>query len=210
MTHQNIIMDMIVRVMMNSEKFLQLADVLENLPEYRFHINRWSSVFDNARFYEDSKEVDESISETLLYSNNECYYWGNDDILDINVCNTAGCIAGWAIALDNNGVAKFPVIREVHDANTITFRGAMSLGLTMRQAKSLFFTSSEKSIWNSHLDDYYIFLDEWSRDNILNMDLIGTGDRVAISEMFDNNEIIINNKAAAYVLRSIGRGFLEL
>ena len=65
---------------MNTERMMMLADLLDSLPEEKFNIAYWVSNVD-------SNDIDEP-----------------EDYIDLSVynCNSAACIAGWAVALKND------------------------------------------------------------------------------------------------------------
>lgn len=114
----------------------KLALFLEDLPSERFNINYWIS------------SVDEEIES---------------DELSLNDCGTAGCIAGWALCLRNNGYVAI-VDEYGYDsmddtdvdgvlAQNIRDEAAKWLGLTEFQADKLFYPDGF-SVWSNYRDDY--------------------------------------------------------
>jgi hypothetical protein len=67
---------------MNKERMILLADLLDSIKPEKFNIIYWASDYNE---------------DTTDYS---C----QGDIVDLSVynCNTAGCIAGWAVAMKND------------------------------------------------------------------------------------------------------------
>lgn len=184
---------------MNKTKITQLADFLDSLPRHRFDINRWSSTFDSSDYYESSKDQDQDL---LSIDFNHYYYSSN--IIDINICNTAGCIAGWAIAMDNNGKIELPTVNNSETAASIVTRGAISLGLTINQARKLFFTSEGNSVWVNYMEDYISVLDPGSRNRVIEeVDFGSDYEAEQIINLFNNDEIYISNSVASYVLKLI-------
>jgi len=144
---------------MNKEKMTRLALFMEDLEKERFSIGYW-------------------ISESYINR------MGNADfcegsILDINLCGTAGCIAGWALALENNGkFAAFEYDEDYDDhrnycgycdehhydgvcpagyvstpVGQIQYDAADVLGLTKQQADRLFIPDAN-SVWNDYQEEY--------------------------------------------------------
>lgn len=167
---------------MKTEKIKALADFIESIPPKRFNILNW-------------------VSELMGTDHS---YYSSAEILDINVCKTAGCIAGWALALDNGGVIELPKVQTPADAKAIASRGAEILGLAVDQAVKLFYVD-EDSIWVQHINMYEELLDcygdddfEWSKE-----------DEEQLSNFLSDTGPI-NNKAAAFMLRKIANGEVEL
>lgn len=192
---------------MNKEKLLELADFLESIPDERFNLNRFTCSFEDDIW---ENEYNEVIIDGRSYE--------SSDFVDLNVCNTAGCIAGWAIALNNNGYANIGLITTSDYADAICLRAGYYLGLDLEQAKQLFYVSEPESIWNRYAYDYKHLLDTRSQKYI---DWYGNMyasdydyDDGSVYNMFEDNysemefeRIRINNKCAAYVIRQIVNEF---
>jgi hypothetical protein len=156
---------------------LELADFLENIEQERFNISMWAS------------NLTKSSSGKFLYNP------GSE--VDINVCNTAGCIAGWAIAYYNNGFAYFPPLNAVN-ATLNVVRGAEILDLSLEEAKRLFYTD-EESVWYRNI-----------------VEIPGTED--FLDDVYDGKasiedydfESYITSKVAAQFLRKIANGEFTL
>lgn len=203
-------MGMIVKkwnvILMNKNKIMQLADFLDTLPRHRFNISRWSSAFDSDEYYEDTKDIDEDVFHIDSW---RYYYLSN--VIDVNICNTAGCIAGWAIAMDNGGKVEFPTVHNSEIANNILARGAISLGLTMNQARKLFFTSQGNSVWVNYMENYIHVLDSESRNKVIEeVDFGSDYEAEQIMELFDREDIYISNSVASFVLRLIANEVIKL
>jgi hypothetical protein len=148
---------------MNREKMHKLALFLEDLDSNRFNLSFWvskSSLWDNA----------------MVFTEN--------DYLDMNICQTAGCIAGWTVALENKG--KISIVDfddddyedylcggcgEIHDSHSceegyakiaiedMSNTAAEILGLTRYEAQRLFIPD-QYSIWHDYASDYGLKLQE--------------------------------------------------
>ena len=167
---------------MKTEKIKALADFIESIPARRFNILNW-------------------VSELLGEHHS---YYSASEVLDINVCKTAGCIAGWALALENGGVIELPKVQTPDDAKAIVSRGAEILGLEFEQGTRLFYVD-EESVWVEHINMYEHLLDcyggddlEWSKE-----------DEEQLSNFLSDTSPI-NNKAAAFMLRKIANGEVKL
>lgn len=202
--------------MMNSEKIIALADFLDTLPRYRFNMRNWASRFDNdeylrvEKFYNENREKYGNLGEDVFIQSNESFF-GLNDSLDINVCNTAGCIAGWAIAMDSSGSAIINGPFTPYDAEIIVMRGAVSLGLSYIQANRLFYTARGDSVWCEDLEKYVDKLDPYSFQNVMEeVDFTDEYHYETVVNLFDRNLIVITNSVAAHVLRLIVSGDIAL
>ena len=125
--------------MINRENMMKLALHLEDIDKTRFDMGSWISS------YQDDFQTHME-----------------GDRLDINDCGTAGCIAGWAVALANNGKIEAIDSDECEGLvldndeiliGDIRYYAAQWLGLPMSQADQLFYFG-EDSVWNRYSDDY--------------------------------------------------------
>lgn len=120
---------------MNRENMTKLALLLEDLPSERFNIEYWFSSVENQM------------------ENHE---------LNLNDCGTAGCIAGWALCLKNDGHVEVvdDYYEEIDDTDVNAVRlehvrdeAADWLGITAFKADRLFYPDGF-SVWNKYKDDY--------------------------------------------------------
>lgn len=112
---------------MNKGRMLLLADLLEKIPEQQFYIGNWfSTVYDF-----DGYESQASAANVKL---------------SIHDCNTAGCIAGWAVALKNDLDLDAFVLNPQDQAKDY-------LGLDDFQAYKLFFTYPPDCVWKVYSDE---------------------------------------------------------
>lgn len=128
---------------MNFTRMKELAEFFEKLERTRFSMSFWTSYYDE-------------ISDD---------FFGDDPIvLDINDCNTAGCVAGWACAFYNNGVIDFDDLMDrygyeenddigCYNPEYYLWEAAKILDLTIEQAELLFYIN-ESSLWYKYKDDY--------------------------------------------------------
>ena len=107
---------------MNKERMLLLADLLEELPEHKFSIEYWAS------------EWDDEHQEHFSQENGDYVYLSGYD------CTTAGCVAGWAVAMKNDMAIKNELEM---DAGAIEHDAAVYLGLNRFQANDLFYYGSD-------------------------------------------------------------------
>ena len=112
---------------------LKLADLLEILPSERFNMDYWFSYVSEDDFGKPTYESSYNVA--------------------LNNCGTAGCVAGWTMALANDGVYDFEAVREVQDGmNWLYFSdmedmAANHLGLTHFEAQQLFHASNDSNLW---------------------------------------------------------------
>lgn len=125
---------------MNKERMILLADLLDSISPENFNLAYWAS------YYSPGEE------EEFRHSCQD----GDYVELSAYKCNTAGCVAGWAVALKNDlSIDKTVCITEIEE------QARDYLGLTDQEAHSLFYYSS-LSIWNCYheqlgLDDDFGF-----------------------------------------------------
>jgi hypothetical protein len=157
---------------------LELADFIESLDKNRFNIGYWISEFSNGNYG----------------------VWSN---LDVNICNTAGCIAGWAMAMENGGQVTLPIVSCPENANYNVFNGARILGLTFAQASRLFYVDSD-SVWVEYFQTYADMIDPDIYDELTTYSDYYGG--VDVDHLGD----AITNKIAAFMLRNIANGTFVL
>lgn len=171
---------------MKTKKIRLLAEFIESIDETRFNIKSWSSKYD----YEDE-------------------YYRPSDVIDLNFCDTAGCIAGWAIALENGGRAEFDPGSSPENAMKNCRTGSEILGLTYEQGAKLFFMD-ENSVWANHFELYFDELAQEHKDAFMeNYVFYGNDDPANIDQFLDCNNVI-TNKVAAFMLNKIADGEVTL
>jgi hypothetical protein len=118
---------------MNKAFMLKLADLLEILPSERFNMDYWFSYVSEDSFGKPTYESSYNVA--------------------LNNCGTAGCVAGWTMALANDGVYDFEAVREVQDGTNWLYFSDMEdmaanhLGLTHFEAQQLFHVSNDSNLW---------------------------------------------------------------
>lgn len=122
---------------MNKERMLELAELLKNIPEKKFTMERWLNHPDNSK---DQYGNYIESSDSFLYE-------------PLN-CGTTGCIAGWAVMLEN----EFKPVSLLKDGLNIQERASAWLGLTEDESSNLFFTGTD-AIWSILVIDYGLDLD---------------------------------------------------
>lgn len=160
---------------MNKENILKLAKFIDKLPSVKFNMEYWSS----------------EISGSSHHGNVQ--YYDKTDYIDFYDCKTAGCIAGWAIAMENNLRTEIPLPTNSNDVEIIKERACKFLGLTSFEGDRIFFTN-DSTVWN---DKSYINFDI-RYDNEISDDLITN--KMAAQVLFDIAEerIDLNNLDITY------------
>jgi len=117
---------------MNKERMLLLAELLETIKPHKFNIETWVSVYDAERDW-------------------HCSH----DYVDLSAynCNSAACIAGWAIAMKND-----LTVDQLH-CRTVEEEAAKYLELTVYEAQHLFYYGDD-SIYGQHRSELGILEDE--------------------------------------------------
>lgn len=112
---------------------LKLADLLEILPSERFNMDYWFSYVSEDDFGKPAYESSYNVA--------------------LNDCGTAGCVAGWTMALANDGVYDFEAGRQSQDGTNWLYFSDMEdmaanyLGLTHFEAQQLFHAGSDYNLW---------------------------------------------------------------
>ena len=153
---------------MNVDNMTKLADLLDRLPAKKFNMEYWTS---------------EIIGDT--HSGNVTYYC-NNEYIDYYDCKTAGCIAGWVLALKND-LRAFDV-----PVSIATLKGDACefLGLTYEQGDKLFLMSEDTVWYDIHFSDFDIFYDD---DGKLTADLITNDMAVKVLRNIISGEVDLDN-----------------
>lgn len=167
---------------MNKIIMSTMADLIESLPPERFTMSTWTGLW----WYEQTGDGKEFRCEPEMIPT-----------LSINKCNTAGCIAGWAVAMVNNMDAS-----NVKKTSSIYDEGRDALGLTLEEA-SLLFYYDEDSIWFQNRKELGIKT-RCERDHYID----GCGVECPADLYIADDEI--TNHVAAKVLRGIVSGEYKL
>ena len=140
---------------MNRENMTKLALFLEDLPSERFNIEHW-------------------VSGVCYYENTVVYHSDDNHKLSINDCGTAGCVAGWALCLKNQGNVEIidddwyfendegPEDYQVNVVD-IRYEAAKWLGIPVSECDRLF-QPDRYSLWYQYKEDYG--LESISENNI--------------------------------------------
>lgn len=152
---------------MNKAIIGQLANMIESVEPDKFYMGHWFGEFD----VEANEMYDAFIDQD----------YGTK--IDMNLCGTSACIAGWTIAMMNGQYGIYFSFQETWEL------AAHYLGLTKSQAEKIFFYGKD-SVWAEYAEDYDFNFDAW-------------GDRGISPDQ-------ITNKKAADMLRRIASGEVEL
>lgn len=122
---------------MNKERMYVLADLIETISPEKFNISNWTldvePLPDGSGHHYVNQEIDANLS---AYD-----------------CGTAGCIAGWAVALKNDlDLKSFPL-------GSVAIEACDYLGITMEEGQSLFYFG-QNSIWHKYYSELG-FYEDW-------------------------------------------------
>lgn len=120
---------------MNKQRMLMLADLLENINDNQFYIGNWFSMIDEFNNYCSQSD------------------YGNIKLSTYD-CDTAGCIAGWAIAM------KHDLSLDAHLGDSPQVEASDYLGLDAYQANKLFFTYPMDCVWKVYADELGIVFNQ--------------------------------------------------
>lgn len=149
---------------MNKEKILEIANIIENAKPETFSMSAWFGHKVRAEDSQSWNEIQDIFDEDVLVVE---YIEGTinlaeivkmeQDTLKIN-CKTTACIAGWTMANEFfNLTAKEKEERksfyEAMEFSNMESDARTILGLTMREAKRLFYCGDE-SIWYEVRENY--------------------------------------------------------
>ena len=155
---------------MNVDNMTKLADLLERLPEKKFNMEYWTS---------------EIVGDS--HNGNVAYYNHNNGNIDYYDCNTAGCIAGWTIALKNN-LRSFDV--PIHSVVTLKEEACEFLGLSYEQGDALFLMGEDTVWYDIHFSNFDIFYDD---DGKLTADFITNDMAVKVLRNIISGEVDLDN-----------------
>lgn len=175
---------------MNTDRILQVADLIENAPREQFHMGSWFGVYHMKYATENSelKDLWEPDNEAWnLMKDQNVFDVVGSNIIDSTVetmlkCNTTACIAGWALVGAYNSGFKY----SVDAAIPVAYNAQVYLGLTDEEAQQLFYCE-DNSVWAKVADEYGFEFD-----------------------CHEVNEWNINPKHVADVLRRIAYGQISL
>lgn len=154
---------------MNSVIMLQLAEVLESIPSFRFNMDAW--------IYR-VMESDLSSEEDKIWDIE--YLVDNSDLmeLDINKCGTAGCIAGWASSLINN------LSYTTTNSQEVVKEANFALGLKPHEGEQLYHIGPY-SVWERYKEELGL-VDE---DRSVRIHSIENTHAAAVLKMIVNGEM---------------------
>jgi hypothetical protein len=128
-----------LEVAMNKERMYLLAELLETIPPAKFKLTSWTCDYDAEEHLYDVQEFSATLS---AYD-----------------CGTAGCIAGWAVAMKNDlSINQYKLTSFEREAGEY-------LGLTPEEGRALFYYNSN-SVWH-HYRNAFGFDDAWDYDDVV-------------------------------------------
>jgi hypothetical protein len=149
-------------MIMNKERMLLLADLLDQLKPVKFNMGDWFSTYEGNEYdtaslgyvHDDSIVGDhpDDHAELRFVTNHYQQMNGYD-------CNSAACIAGWAVVIKHDFALDRPQEVTVGDRfltdlshMPVLIEACEYLGLTSQQGYDLF-TKTENSVWDRHAED---------------------------------------------------------
>ena len=158
---------------MNKERMLLLADLLDSLKPVKFNMSDWFSTFEGYIYDNANQGEDPSDRDNLEFTTNNYQQMNGYD------CNSAACIAGWAVVMKHDFAVDRPEeetiigngFRSDYSHMPILIEACDYLGLTHKQGIDLF-TKDEYSVWDRYANA--LGLDE--TDNFLYNDFVELSD----------------------------------
>lgn len=150
---------------MNTQKMLELADVLDKVEPKKFHMSSWFGKLIPAVEHDAYYELEEWFEEDDLIPTHlsqkevpaEEIISANNDVVSLT-CGTTACLAGWAIANEFYLGNKSHYENYMNHDSDAQYEACKILGLSDEQAKRLFYCGYE-SIWEAVSDDYDLSFD---------------------------------------------------
>jgi len=187
---------------MNKERMLLLADLLDNLKPVKFNMSDWFSTYEgNVYDYENIGYVhdDSIIGDSPSDRDNLEFTTNNYQQMNGYDCNSAACIAGWAVVMKHDFALDRPEeetiigngFRSDFSHMPILIEACEYLGLTNKQGIDLF-TKDDYSVWDRNAES--LGLDQ--TDNYLYSDSVRLDD--------------ITPKIAAKLIRMVANGEVQL
>lgn len=125
---------------MNKERMLKIVELLENLPDNKFNMERWIA---NPKI--DTKPQEEKLQ--IIKDTGGLFYEPFD-------CGTSACIAGWTVMFMNDFK---PIDNSDYMHETINRRAANWLELSDKEMELIFYLGSD-SLWGVLTMEYYMEL----------------------------------------------------
>jgi len=133
---------------MNKERMLLLADLLDHLKPVKFNMGDWFSTYDGYVYDDMSQGEEPSDHAELEFTTNNYQQMNGYD------CDSAACIAGWAVVMKHDFALDRPEeqtvgARYLQDLShmPVLIEACEYLGLTRSQGLDLF-TKHDNSVWD--------------------------------------------------------------
>jgi hypothetical protein len=155
--------------MMNKERMSLLADLLDSLKPMKFDMGNWFSTYRGETIVPSNYGEDPEEHQHLPFVTNRVQKMNGYD------CDSAACIAGWAVVLKNDFAVDRPHVETVEDHtdgqlydNTVDSYAAHLpilleacdyLGLTKEEGAALFTDDEHNRFWQENASDLGIDLD---------------------------------------------------
>jgi hypothetical protein len=180
--------------MMNKERMLLLADLLDQLKPVKFNMGDWFSTYDGYVYDDMSQGEDPSDHAELEFTTNNYQQMNGYD------CNSAACIAGWAVVMKHDFALDRPEEATVTGNSfmkdlshmPVLIEACEYLGLTRKQGLDLF-TKDDNSVWERSAED--LGLDEsenYQMYDSVDLDDITPKIAAKLIRMVVNGEVALN------------------
>lgn len=187
---------------MNKERMLLLADLLDQLKPIKFNMSDWFSTYEGNEYdydslgyvHDDSNSGEDPNDHAKLEFSTKKYQTMNG-----YDCDSAACIAGWAVVMKHDFALDRPSDKTVGDGFSqdlshmpVLIEACEYLGLTRKQGFDLF-TKDDDSVWDRNakvlgLDDTDSFL----YDNFHNLDDVTPKIAAKLIRMVVSGEAVLN------------------
>jgi hypothetical protein len=138
---------------MNKEKMLLLADLLDKLKPVKFNMADWFSTYDGYVYDNLSQGEDPDDHADLEFTTNKYQQMNGYD------CDSAACIAGWAVVLKHDfsldrpdEITVGPQYLSDLSHMPVLVEACEYLDLTRQEGMDLF-TKNDNSVWDRHASE---------------------------------------------------------
>jgi len=188
---------------MNKERMLLLADLLDNLKPVKFNMSDWFSTYEgNVYDYENIGYVhdDSIIGDSPSDRDNLEFTTNNYQQMNGYDCNSAACIAGWAVVMKHDFALDRPEeetiigngFRSDFSHMPILIEACEYLGLTNKQGMDLF-TKDNYSVWDRNAESLGLDqADNYQTFNSVKLDDITPKIAAKLVRMVANGEVQLN------------------
>jgi len=147
---------------MNKERMLLLADLLDQLKPVKFNMGDWFSTYEGNEY--DTASLGYVHDDTIVGDNPDDhaelrFVTNHYQQMNGYDCNSAACIAGWAVVMKHDFALDRPQEVTIGDRfltdlshMPVLIEACDYLGLTYQQGYDLF-TKADNSVWDRHAEE---------------------------------------------------------